>query len=209
MRFYFVRHGESEANLLQEFSNSGLKHPLTAQGLAQAQQLAKNLAGMRVFQVYSSPVLRARQTAAIIAESLAAPLEIVEALREWDVGTYEGTRDPEGWKLHREVQEDWFYHNRLDRKMPGGESFLEIQARFVPFIEALMQAGEKDDQQFVLVGHGGLYLAMLPVILKNVDHAFALQHLFAYTGCVVAETRADGLYCRSWCGEEFQGESGE
>ena len=40
MRLYFVRHGESEANLLHEFSNSGLKHPLTLTGVAQAQALA-------------------------------------------------------------------------------------------------------------------------------------------------------------------------
>jgi broad specificity phosphatase PhoE len=200
MRLYFVRHGESEANLLREFSNSGIKHPLTAQGLAQAQQAAHSLVGLAVAQVYSSPVLRAQQTAEIIARSLAAPLETTEALREWDVGIYEGTCDPEGWKLHHQVQEDWFYHKRLENKMPGGESFLEIQARFVPFVDRLRQADGADDQQIVLVGHGGLYIAMLPVMLKNIDHAFALQHGFDYTGCVIAEARPDGLYCLSWCG---------
>ncbi len=126
MKLYFVRHGESEANLLKEFSNSGLKHPLTAQGVAQAQGRAQSLEGLGIERVYSSPVLRARQTAQIIAGCLGAPLEITEALREWDVGVYEGTSDPEGWKLHRQVQEDWFYHNRLESKMPGGENFLEI-----------------------------------------------------------------------------------
>lgn len=201
MKLYFVRHGESEANLVQEFSNSGLKHPLTARGLAQAQQLAKNLDGLTDVRVYSSPVLRARQTAQVIAERLAAPLEVTEALREWDVGVYEGTRDPEGWNLHRQVQEDWFYHGRTGSKMPGGESLLDIQARFVPFIEGLLKCGWEDDQKFVLVGHGGLYVAMLPVILMNVEHGFALEHGFAYTGCVIAEARLDGLFCVSWCGE--------
>jgi 2,3-bisphosphoglycerate-dependent phosphoglycerate mutase len=200
MWLYFVRHGESEANLLQEFSNSGLKHPLTERGLAQAQRVADILAGMPVERVYSSPVLRAQQTARIIAESLAAPLEITEALREWDVGIYEGTRDPECWKLHRQVQEDWFYHGRLGSKMPGGESFLEIQARFVPFIQGLLRSENAGSRQFVLVGHGGLYLAMLPVVLKNIDIAFALQHGVDYTGCVIAEARPDGLSCLSWGG---------
>jgi broad specificity phosphatase PhoE len=200
MRLYFVRHGESEANLLREFSNSGTKHPLTAQGLTQAQRIADNLADLDVSLVYSSPVLRAQQTARIITERLAALLEITEALREWDVGVYEGRRDPEGWKLHRQVQEDWFYHGRLESKMPGGESFLDIQARFTPFVEGLLQAEGADSRQVVLVGHGGLYIAMLPVVLRNIDHAFALQHGFDYTGCVIAEARLDGLHCRSWCG---------
>jgi 2,3-bisphosphoglycerate-dependent phosphoglycerate mutase len=200
MRLYFVRHGESEANLLGEFSNSGLKHPLTARGLTQAQRVADDLAGLTVAQVYSSPVLRAQQTARIIAESLVAPLEITEALREWDVGIYEGTRDPEGWKLHRQVQEDWFCDGHLESKMPGGESFLEIQARFVPFIQGLLQSENAGSRQVVLVGHGGVYLAMLPVVLKNIDVAFALQHGIGYTGCVIAEARLDGLSCLSWGG---------
>ena len=198
MRLYFVRHGESEANLLQEFSNSGLKHPLTAQGVAQAQGTAQSLEGLGIERVYSSPVLRAQQTAAIIAARLSAPLEIVEALREWDVGVYEGTRDPEGWKLHRQVQEDWFFHDHLESKMPGGESFLDIQARFVPFIDELLRADGVEDQNFILVGHGGLYIAMLPVVLNNIDHSFAFQHSLAYTDFAVTENRPDGLYCLSW-----------
>jgi broad specificity phosphatase PhoE len=200
MKLYFVRHGESEANLTGEFSNTGTRHPLTVLGRAQAEQAAQNLIGQEFECVYSSPVLRAVQTAQIIAGRLAASLEIAEALREWDVGIYEGTRDPEGWKLHREVQEDWFYHDRPLSKMPGGECLLDIRARFVPFINGLIQGAGDVDRQFVLVGHGGLYLAMLPVVLKNIDYAFALQHGFLYTGCVIAEVRPDGLYCLSWGG---------
>ena len=36
MKLYFVRHGESEANLLREFSNRGYKHGLTERGFQQA-----------------------------------------------------------------------------------------------------------------------------------------------------------------------------
>lgn len=200
MRLYFVRHGESEANILMEFSNASNEHPLTANGLEQARAVASSLSGLAVKRVYSSPVLRAAQTAQIIAESLPAPVEYNEALREWSVGTYEGTRDPAGWALHRQVQEDWFWRNRLESKMPGGESFLEIKARFVPFLENLDLQEQVENDCFVLVAHGGLYLAMLPLVLPNIDHNFALEHLFPYTGCVIAEVRADGLWCQSWCG---------
>ncbi|MBK9055673.1 MAG: histidine phosphatase family protein [Chloroflexi bacterium] len=43
MRFYFVRHGESEANILHEMSNRGWKHGLTEKGREQAAALAYNL----------------------------------------------------------------------------------------------------------------------------------------------------------------------
>jgi len=202
VRLYFVRHGESEANLLHEFSNSGRKHPLTEKGLTQARALAQTLAGLEgppVEQVYTSPVLRAVQTAQIVAESLGVPLEITEALREWNVGIFEGTDSPTGWELHRQVQEDWFVHRQLDHKMPGGESFLEIRDRFVPFIEKLVRQG-RPDQAVVLVSHGGLYGAMLPAILDNVDYALVARLGFPYTCIVVAESSPDGLRCIAWGG---------
>lgn len=200
MKLYFVRHGESEANVAMEFSNSAARHPLTANGVAQAQAVAQSLVGLNVHRVYSSPILRAAQTAQIIAGRMQAPVEYSKALREWSVGDYEGTRDPAGWALHRQVQEDWFWRGQLDSKMPGGESFLEIKARFIPWIaELLSQAGD-ENETIILVAHGGLYLAMLPLVLQNIEQDFALQHLFPYTGCVIAETRENGLWCQSWCG---------
>jgi broad specificity phosphatase PhoE len=200
MKLYFVRHGESVANILHEFSNSGYKHPLTEKGVEQAQALAQSLSGLQVEQIYSSPVMRAMQTAQVLAESLQAPLEITEALREWSVGIYEGTTDPHGWELHRQVTEDWIFHQKLDSKIPGGESFLEIQERFCPFIEELVHNNAGQDRNIILLGHGGLYGAMLPIIFKNVDFTFASQHGMPYTTYAVAETRPDGLYCRTWFG---------
>jgi broad specificity phosphatase PhoE len=199
MRLYFVRHGESEANLLHEFSNSGFRHPLTLTGVAQARALASTLAGLPVEQIYSSPVMRAVQTSQILAETLGSPLEITEALREWNVGIYEGTTDPVGWEAHHQVQEDWFVHHQYEHKMPGGESFLEIRDRFVPFIEGLVGNGPSD-RTVVLVSHGGLYTAMLPAVLNNVDYDLVKRLGFAYTAYILAETGPDGLKCVSWCG---------
>jgi broad specificity phosphatase PhoE len=200
MKLYFVRHGESAANLLHEFSNSGFKHPLTEMGIEQAHELARSLSSLKVDQIYSSPVMRAVQTAKIIAESQQAPVVTTEALREWDVGIYEGTTGPLGWELHSRVQDDWFNYQKFDSKMPGGESFLEIQKRFTPFIDGLIRNGENSNRNIVLVAHGGLYLAMLPAIFENIKFAFALEHGFPYTACAIAESRPDGLYCTSWCG---------
>jgi bisphosphoglycerate-dependent phosphoglycerate mutase len=67
MKLYFVRHGESEANLLHEFSNRGHKHGLTTHGKAQATTLAHRLRGAGVTHLFSSPLLRALETTAILA----------------------------------------------------------------------------------------------------------------------------------------------
>ncbi len=200
MNLYFVRHGESTANVLGLFSNEVHAHPLTEKGIEQARALAHSLSGLSFDGIYSSPILRARQTAEILAEALQVPLQIADALREWDVGIYEGSADPAGWEAHARVQDLWFNQQQFDGRMPGGESFYEIRARFFPFVEGLLLDGRGSDRRLILVGHGGLYTAMLPALLTNVDHSFALQHPFSNAGCVVAETRPEGLTCLSWCG---------
>ena len=82
MRLYFARHGESEANTTGVFSNRPPGHALTAAGREQAQGLADRLRAEGIAQIYSSPLLRAQQTAEILAATVGAPVEVPDALRE-------------------------------------------------------------------------------------------------------------------------------
>jgi hypothetical protein len=77
MRLYFVRHGESEANVLEVFSNRGLEHGLTQRGRVQTASLAQKLAGRQIIKLFTSPILRATQTAEILAEMLGVPCEFI------------------------------------------------------------------------------------------------------------------------------------
>jgi Histidine phosphatase superfamily (branch 1) len=61
----------------------------------------------------------------------------------------------------------------------GRESFVEIRERFVPFIEALVSHERGTGECAVLIGHGGLYMAMLPVVLSNISFDLALQEPFS------------------------------
>ena len=56
------------------------------------------------------------------------------------------------------------------------------------------------EPRLALVGHGGLYLALLPLLLTNITPHWALTHPFGNTALVVAERGAGGLMCLSWCG---------
>jgi hypothetical protein len=75
-----------------------------------------------------------------------------------------------------------------------------MQARFVPFVDGLLAADNLRDSNLVLIGHGGLYLSMFPLVLANVDHEFASRQQFPNTGYVLAENGSQGLICREWCG---------
>jgi 2,3-bisphosphoglycerate-dependent phosphoglycerate mutase len=195
MRLYFVRHGESEANTLHIISNRDRPHGLTPRGIDQARALAGQLKDVPFTALFTSPVLRARQTAHILAEAFGIPLQGTVALREYDCGRLEDRSDEESWKQHRQYYNDWMLCRRYEDKPEGGESFLEIRERFLPFIETLW---ERNDEHILLVGHGGLFHLMLPLVLTNVDNEFVRQHGLGHTDCVIAERRLDGWQCRQW-----------
>lgn len=199
-KLYFVRHGESEANLRQEFSNRGTGHGLTAWGRRQVETLAERLQRLDVIGLFASPLLRAVETAEVLSQAFGVPYEVTDALREYDCGILEGKSDQASWKLYNTVLQDWFQHRRWERKIEGGESFLDIRARFVPFVERLLRTHEDHPGDLVLIGHGGVYRCMLPLLLTNVDFDFdfVLAHPLGYSSYVVAEAGPAGMGCSVW-----------
>ena len=86
MRLYFVRHGQSVANVEMIISNRDLPHPLTELGRRQAEALAQSLVDVPLAAFHASPIMRARQTAQIVASIRGVPFEMADALREPDCG---------------------------------------------------------------------------------------------------------------------------
>lgn len=116
---YLVRHSDTAWTLTgQHTGRTDL--PLTESGERAARELGSRLASLRVDRFFSSPLQRARRTAA-----LAMPGALVEAdddLMEWDYGAYEGRRTADieverpGWRLFRDG-------------CPGGETLVEVGTR--------------------------------------------------------------------------------
>ncbi len=200
MRIYFVRHGESQANLLHEISNRGTKHGLTSRGRAQAICLAQRLQRHPVARIYSSPLLRAVQTSEILADRLGVGCKVTDALREYDCGILEGRADDEAWRLWQELFDAWVVRRCWEERIEGGESLNDIRARFEPFIQDLVDQYRETETAVVCVSHGGVYSMMLPLVLRNVDTGLILHCGFDYTSCMVAELRPAGLYCVQWDG---------
>lgn len=61
--------------------------------------------------------------------------------------------------------EDWKEHGRWERHIEGGASNLDIQARFVPFVEQPVSQYQQMPERIVLVGHGGTCRCILPLAL--------------------------------------------
>lgn len=192
----FARHGESHANLLNVFANHEPSHPLTDRGREQARALARRLArsGRQVDRVFASPLRRAAQTARILGRELDAPVAVSDALREFGVGSYEGSGDRAHWREYDEVLAAWLVRGEGDRRVGGGENLHEIRARFRSLVEEVAgQAGTT-----VLVGHGGLYRCALPAVLANVTPRWALAHPLANTETVTARPHRGRLVAVAW-----------
>lgn len=198
MRILFVRHGESDANILRIFSNRGWKHPLTPRGQEQAKSLAARLQGRGVAAIYTSPLRRAVESAQILAERLCVPCEIEPALVEYDVGIYEGRSDEDGWRAYAAIERQWAL-GQLDARLPQGESSTDIQNRFIAFMRRLIDSfANRADATVVLIGHGGTFRQGLPCVLKNISRDYALGNPLDHTMIVEAELREGALYCTRW-----------
>lgn len=197
MRLFFTRHGESQANVEQVISNRDLPHWLTATGRAQAAALAEQLLDAKIIAIYSSPIPRARETGQLIAARLHVPLLVSAALREWDCGVMEGRGDAAAWAAHRATVAAWAAGDYA-HAIPGGESFIDLQARFVPFVRGLIEQDTPPDQNLLLIGHGSLLYHMLPLVVSNLDGA--MMRARGLPNCILIETavHAGQLRCGAW-----------
>jgi probable phosphoglycerate mutase len=199
------------------YSNGLGVHGLTDVGRRQAEQLADRLEDIPFAALYCSPILRALQTAQIVAERLHLTYEIAEGLREYDVGILEGkSYDEDTQGLFLEITAQWMERRNWAARIEGGESYDDIAARFMPFIETLEAAYRDTDSNVLLVSHGGTLRSMLPLLLSNVDYASlwltnvddpsvpALR--FDYATSIVAELRGEEWLCLRWGDERLLGE---
>ena len=89
---YLVRHGATANNEARPPRLQGRRTDpaLSDEGQEQSRETGRLLASQRIEAVYTSPLLRARQTARAIAEPHGLPVEVVDDLIEVDVGRWEG-----------------------------------------------------------------------------------------------------------------------
>ena len=164
--FYFVRHGESEANAAQRFAGQ-IDSPLTALGRKQAEAVAEALAGVRFDRVVSSDLSRARDTAQAIARRQDLAVETFPGLREIDMGEAAG-RDFEDARKHP----DWSPDHGNFLQWPGGESLDQALSRVLRVLDGLM--AQSRDATICVVGHGGTtrilisyFLGLLPQLYRD------------------------------------------
>jgi probable phosphomutase (TIGR03848 family) len=133
---------------------------LSPDGLHEAEALADRLDGSSIAALYSSPLERARETAAPIAARLRLEVQIADELNEIDFGewtnrTLADLHDLEGWRR--------FNTFRSGSRIPGGETMLEVQERMLRLLERLCRVHPQ--QTVALISHGDVIKATLAYYL--------------------------------------------
>lgn len=168
MNLYFVRHGETEWNVQKKIQGS-TDVPLNDNGLLQAHRLAEDLKRQKKegkihpVRVYTSPQLRAAKTAEFAAEALKVACVPCDALREMDLGEWEGSNWDIIKKNYGEVYTYWNEHRRYTRT-PGGESYQDVLART---LAALAEILERETKDVLIVTHSAILMALRCYLAKR------------------------------------------
>ena len=150
MRVLLLRHAETEWNRERRFQ--GWRDvPLSAIGREQAESAARLLAATRIDAVWSSPLARARDTAAIIAAPHRLAVQESEAFREMGFGDWEGLTRDEVRERFPEAHRAWA-ETPHEATWPGAETLAAVRARALAGLEALRAA--HTGQTICLVSHG-------------------------------------------------------
>lgn len=147
-----IRHGETNLNRVGSFQGQ-IDVELNEYGLNQAEQLARRMADEHFDAVYTSDLIRTRQTAQPLATRLSLPINPVLGLREQHFGELEGK--PLSWvkEQHPELWETWLLF-RADFAVPGGESVRRFSARVLATVFGLAQ--KHQGERLLVVAHGGV-----------------------------------------------------
>jgi len=202
MRLILIRHGQTSSNVAGLLDTAIPGAVLTPLGEQQAAALPAALASERVDAVYASTAVRAQQTAAPLAADRSLTVIVRDGLREISAGDGEMSSSPQAVQVYIDGIVAWA-HGDLDARIPGGESGLEVFARFDSVIEEIVASGAAS---VALVSHGAMLRSWLGLRASNVDGHFIGTHPITNTGVIVVTgDPVVGWTVETWTGDAVGG----
>jgi broad specificity phosphatase PhoE len=161
---YLIRHGECISNHENIFIGHSQDPPLTRTGIQQVNKLTKAFKGMEASAIISSSSLRAKQTAAIISESLCQPFTTSEALMEVDLGKLDNKdiSNPGYLSMYKNMVNNW-EAGYEEVCILGGESLIDVNDRLLSFMKNNI-LNKSMDKPTLLIGHA---ISWMGFIWKN------------------------------------------
>ncbi|MBR0163658.1 MAG: histidine phosphatase family protein [Lachnospiraceae bacterium] len=158
MIWNFIRHGQTDWNVRQLFQGRR-DIPLNDTGRAQAFAAGREFAekGISFARVYSSPLVRAKETATILTGLPEEALIIDDRLSEMDFGPLDGTT----YDREAEELQAFFYHPGTYVAPAGAETFEQILERTASFLRDLRKEAVPGGDNILIQTHGGTLRALI------------------------------------------------
>ena len=171
---WLVRHGQTDWNLTGRWQGQASNAPgLNDTGHAQVLTICEQLKGSEFSAIYSSDLLRARQTAEMIAESLGLPVTLEWGLREINLGEWEGMPSEEiEAKYPKELAAR--AQNSFYERAPNGESPHEVADRV---LKAINEIANKHLGESVMIVAHGISLAVIICHSEGFPMEDVYQHI--------------------------------
>lgn len=171
MKLYVVRHGETDWNKLRKVQGHS-DIPLNEYGRLLARQTADGMKDIQFDLAFTSPLVRARETAEIILRGRDIPIYDEPRIQEMGFGVCEGmccrgeNRDPGSDEFNK------LFTDTANYKVPkGGESIEQLEERIQDFLDELCSSKELRDKTILVATHGAALTAMLNCINGQKDAA--------------------------------------
>ena len=162
MKLYIIRHGQTDMNIAKKIQGRQ-DIPLNERGHFQAQCLGKAMENRPITAVFSSPQIRAMETAIAVASPAGVPVIPVRDLMEINYGVWEGKTEEELLRDDRALYEAWWSHP-AETAPPEGESINQVNER-------CRQAWKEIKPQLTgdaaIVAHGGLLAHFMEQLLGS------------------------------------------
>lgn len=166
-----IRHGETDWNVTGRWQGQA-DVPLNSHGMQQAQEMAQSLADRGLDAIYSSDLLRARQTAEPVGQIAGLQVHYDARLREIDQGLWEGLLLSEIRTRYASIYEQ---RNTDPWKVapPGGETVSQVHVRVVACVDEIVR--RHPGQSVAIVSHGfALALVIAHYLRQPVKKAWDL-----------------------------------
>lgn len=160
-KLYLIRHGEVIWNRKNAYAGQ-TDLPLNDNGIAQARLLAEYLAHKDIRAVYSSDLMRARETAGAIAARHGLEVRTTRDLREVNYGDWEGLTEAEIAEQYPDIFPKW-RTDAANTRIPGGESFNEMKDRAFPAFLDIATRHQCED--IAIVAHKSVNRTLLCCLL--------------------------------------------
>jgi len=155
---FIIRHGETNSVVTKKLCGR-TDDVITKNGLSQIEKLLNILKTINPDKIFSSPLIRAKQSAEILTSHFKKDIIILENLKEIDFGDYEGLTLDEVKKNNLNDYENWINHP--GKYTPNnGEKLSDLVKRIKNIFNEIINDKE-DNKIYFIVTHGGPIRASL------------------------------------------------